>query len=109
MRIRMAFDVPALPHRVKTRTAIEVESAYFDSLLFVCRESVMSGTGGNQSTEPVVFDDELADEFVQAALKNSVHAAVLQARADAACLPLRRPLPIVGARDRIEVSHDRLV
>ena len=47
--------------------------------------------------------------FVQAALKNSVHAAVLQPRANAARLPLRRTLAVIGTRNGIQVTHDRFV
>src|SRR5581483_3573800 len=64
---------------------------------------------GDGDAKPVVLGDELADEFVQAALKNAVHAAVLQARADAARLALCRALPAINRGDRIEIAHDGFV
>src|SRR5690349_14625345 len=46
---------------------------------------------------------------MQAALKNTIHATVLQPRTDAAGLTLCPALPAVGARKRIQVAHDGLV
>src|SRR3954452_17319216 len=59
--------------------------------------------------ELVILGDELADEFMQAALKDAVHPAVLQTRANAAGIALNRSLPAIGARHLIQVAHDRLV
>src|SRR6185295_576826 len=70
------------------------KSGHDDSSLHSCQELL-----GDQGAEPVVFDNEFADVFVQAALKNSVHAAVLQPRANSARLPLRRTLPVIGTRN----------
>src|SRR6476660_6334296 len=53
-----------------------------DSSLHSCQELL-----GYQGSKPVVLDNEFADVFMQAALKNSFHAAVLQQRANAARLP----------------------
>src|SRR6516164_1254934 len=64
---------------------------------------------GDRGAEPVVLDNELADELVQAPLKDPIHTAVLQPRANAAGLPLRRALPAIGVGDRIEIAHDGLV
>src|SRR5439155_12170284 len=63
----------------------------------------------DQSAEPVALDNELADELMRSAPENSIHATVLQSRANAARLPLRWTLPVVGAGDRIQIAHDRLV
>src|SRR3974390_1609573 len=56
-----------------------------------------------------VLRDEFANELVQAALEDAVHAAVLQPCAYAARLALRWALPSIGPGDRIKVAHDRLV
>src|SRR4029450_3731827 len=64
---------------------------------------------GDQCTELVVFNDEFADELVQAALKNAVHAAVLQAGPNAARLPLSRPLAARGAGNLMQAASDHPV
>src|SRR6188472_1251618 len=63
----------------------------------------------NGRSQLVVLRDELADELVQPALEDLVHAAVLDARADRAGLALRNPLPAIGARDVIEIEHEILI
>src|SRR5215831_7788300 len=64
---------------------------------------------GDQGAEAIVLGDEFADELVQAALKNAVHAAGLQSVANSARLALCRSLPAIGAGDGVEIAHDRFV
>src|SRR5215470_7338993 len=79
------------------------ESLYPSSV--VCPPSsdqVLLADGG---AEPIVVRHELADELVQAALEQLVHAAVLEPGADLAREPLCSALAAVGARDVVEMTH----
>ena len=71
--------------------------------------TLMAELFGNGGAQRVLLGNEFADEFVQAALKDAVHLAVLQPGADAARLALGRALPAVGAGDLVEIAHHRLV
>src|SRR5262249_3440246 len=63
----------------------------------------------DRGTEAIVVVDEMADELVQAALKDFLDAEVFEARADGARQPLRRSLAAVGGGDPVEVLHQVLI
>src|SRR5262245_4847040 len=60
---------------------------------------------GNSGAEAVVGVNEVLDEFVQPALENLLHAAVLDLGASGAGLALGGTLAAIGARDVVEVLH----
>src|SRR5262249_55914276 len=93
-------NLMARSHRKKSQGVSSLAMMYRDS----CQELL-----GDRGAEPVILDNELADELVQATLKDPIHPAVLQPRANAARLPLRWTLPAIGAGDRIEIVHNGLV
>ena len=55
--------------------------------------------------QPRIVRNELLNEFVQTALEQVVHVAVLEPVADAARVALRRTLTAVGDADLIEIAH----
>src|SRR5438128_10683075 len=60
---------------------------------------------GDNVAEPAVVEDEFLDEFMQAALEDMVHAAVLEPVAHAPGMALRGALPAVSHADLVEVAH----
>ena len=63
----------------------------------------------NSGTELIIVLDEFVDEFMQAALKDFLDAAVLQFRAHHARLALGVALTAIRAGDSIEILHQILV
>ena len=61
---------------------------------------------GDGSAHAVVLGDEFIDVLVQAALENAVHAAILQPRANAAGLALRRALAAIGGGDLLILKEE---
>src|SRR5437763_11439499 len=93
MRSRMA-----MPRTGRASEALSFEGRSLDQILL-----------SDGDTETVVVTDEIADEFVQSALENLVHAAVLDARAYGVRLALGRSVPSIRAAEVVEIEHEVLI
>src|ERR1043165_9715057 len=60
---------------------------------------------GDDVAEPGIVLDEFLDEFMQSALEDMVHVAVLQPVAHAAGVTLRGALAAIGDADLVEIAH----